>query len=93
MTQREYDLINAINSEGLNNSQWGLWKFPADTDSATQFGTEAPHPLESGVPYLALWLSRDHEIYSFVGDVAERYHSDIYDVLDGHTDFYLFRLD
>lgn len=92
MTQKEFDLLNAINSEGLDNTQWGLWKFKTDTDTATQFGTEAPFPLEEGVTYLSIWLSREPEIYSFIDKVIERYHSDVYDVLYGDTDFYLFRL-
>lgn len=91
MTQKEYDLFNAINSEGLDNSQWGLWKFQTDTDTETQFGTEAPFPLEKDVCYLTLWLSREPEIYSFIDKVIEHYKNDIYEVLDD-TDFYVFKL-
>lgn len=93
MTTKEYELLNAINSEGLDNSQWSLWKFGMDTDSETQFGTKAPFPLEEGVTYLAIWLSQEEDIYSFIDKVVERYHPDIYDVLFGDTDFYLYRLD
>lgn len=91
MTQKEYDLFNAINSEGLDNAQWGLWKFMTDTDTETQFGTLAPFPLEKDVTYLTLWLSREPEVYSFIDKVVERYHCDCYEVIDD-TDFYVFKL-
>lgn len=93
MTTREFELLDAINREGLSNEQWGLWKFKTDTDSATQFGTEIPFPLLEGVSYLAIWLSQDKEIYNFIDKVVERHHCDVYDVLYDNTDFYLYQLD
>lgn len=90
MTTKEYELLNAINCEGLDNSRWGLWKFKMDTDSETQFETKAPFPLEKGVTYLAIWLSRDKDIYSFIDKVVERYNPEIFDVLFDDN-FYLYR--
>lgn len=90
MTTMEFELLDAINREGLENTEWGLYKFSYETDTSIWFGTEVPMPLEEDVPYLALWLGGCAS--NRMRNLAEQYHCEIYEEMDGNTDFYIFKL-
>lgn len=91
MTRKEFDLLDAINSEGLDNSEWGIYMGYA-TNSKNLFGTKDDFVLEQGSMYIVIWLKQDNP-YSFVSRVIERYHDDFYEVLNNDTDFYIFKCD
>lgn len=61
MTQRTFDLIQAINCEGLDN---GLWDVVSDISSIRDyFGTEEKMPLHG--QWIAIWKA-SFETLSFI---------------------------
>jgi len=71
MTQREFDIINAINVEGLDNSDWGV----AKDGLTTEFYLGNDEPVEELPSHIYIW-----------GDNSTTYCNAMHDLLNTKYD-------
>ncbi len=67
MTKETFELIEAINREGIDNSQWALCEDIEDT--ALYFGSEESIPLDG--QYICIYRERD-TVFSFISLCAKK---------------------
>lgn len=94
MTKKEFELFDAINREGLDNSEWMIFT-PLFTSNSRYLGfttREKCYKMEEGEPYLVIWLKQGMS-YPFVSKVIDRYPSDFYEHQpEGDTHVHIYKL-
>ena len=86
MTQRVFDLIEAINREGLDNTQWAVYDLKYASTSSREFlGTR--EDMKLGGRLLVVYVNKD-DTYCFLRPET----ADFKLTIDEYNDIYLWSL-
>lgn len=92
MTQKEFELFDAINCEGLDNSDWMLFRPLMDTSSIRSLFTHKHFLLKENTPYLLLWLEHEKP-YPYLSKVIDSCPCDFYEYSpETKSHFYIYNL-